>query len=189
MNSILSDGTGRYRRNTIIVAFVLLLMWFVPGTDFSGAGFFGIKIAASDKRAELLVVGVMLAVLVYQFGLFLFYATLDFENWIDKRDFPKWATGTIFGRGIDPKRVKWGSNDGLLSEVVDDGTIQVSYLQSNRGAARVFTMGPAEIAKHRRPIRIFIWVDLFFPNLLAVWAIMLISWRCYVLATEIWCLY
>lgn len=189
MEPILSEGAGRYRRNTIIVAFVLLLMWLIPGTDFSSAGFFGIKIAASDKKAELLVIGVMLAVLAFNYGLFLFYATLDFEGWIEKRDFPKWATGTLFGRGIDPKRVEWGKYNGLRSEVVDDGTILVSYLQSNRGAARVFTMRRAEIAKHRRPIRIFVWVDLFFPSLLAVWAIMLTSWHCYVLTTEIWCLY
>ncbi len=190
MNSILTEGTGRYRRNSIILAFVLLLMWFVPGTDFSGAGFFGIKIAASDKKAELLVIGVLLGVLAYHFALFVFYAHFDYVDWMEQQSVPLWAVGALFRFGICPKYFSWDGYDNLTNNSDPPHTIRIQSHQIDRPTAQVsLALTGLEVTKPRRGILIFALLDLPIPVALAVWAILLTSWRCYVLATEIWCLY
>ena len=178
MNSILSEGTGRYRRNTIIVAFVLLLIWFVPGTDFSGAGFFGVKIAANDRRAELLVLGVLLLILIYQVGLFLFYAYLEFLKWTGTFKFPLWGFGALFRMGINPSRVERADWKLLVVEGDPDRSITFKYvIGSGVDIGPQHSIGKIEIADARQGIFIFVFIDLLIPTALAEWAVILTVWR------------
>lgn len=186
MNAILSEGTGRYRRNTIIVAFVLLLIWFVPGTDFEGAGFFGIKIASSDRRAELLVVSVLLLILLYQFGLFLFYAYMEFSDWLNNLPVEPWGVGAIFGFGISPKRVVWRGYRLLTVDADLPNSIQfhLRNCDEQRGLQLV-GMSQHEIVGARRGIVVFALIDLAIPTIVAEWAIILSVWTIVGLACRI----
>ena len=178
MNDILSEGTGRYRRNTIIVAFVLLLIWLVPTTDFSGAGFFGVKIATNDRKAELWVLAVLFLVLLYQSGLFILYSYWEFLEWYSRHNVPIWAIGLLFDMGLNPKRFIPTNWSLIVIQGNRKGVLELKYAINNGPTVKgILKIDRLKMDRIRKGVFVFVFLDLFIPVALTVWALILTMWR------------
>ena len=177
MTQILSDLAGRYRRNTIVAAFVILMIVVVPGVDFSDAGFFGVKVGTTGRKSEIAVLCVLLLILAYQVALFLFYACGDIRDAYTKwqRNMP--LISVLFDMGVSKKEVEERGFVGWEITKTKPGPHRRNLsltLRTGTGSGTVTqTIALEDLRLARRSLYIFVGIDLFIPMLLAVWAVVL----------------
>lgn len=77
---ILSDKTGRYRRNTLVIAAVAIGLAWIPGANLSEASFLNIRLGKSETR-EFWGHFTIAILLLYNFVAFAFYTQRDLGSW------------------------------------------------------------------------------------------------------------
>lgn len=177
MDSIISDQTGRYRRNMIVAAFVLLLIAVVPGVNFSDAGIFGVKVASTGRKSEIAVLSVLLLILVYQWALFTFYAYIEFRTATRQWEEHLSVLSVLFNMGISARELKGKGFDSWEIEPIGEGDskshLVLKLYGPNHPTGYSRALPEVQVLNIRRSLFVFVLIDLAIPFLVAEWAVIL----------------
>ena len=125
VDEILSEKASRYRRNTIVLAAVVIGLFTIPGANLAEAKFFNMQIGLGPSR-EAWSHSVLMLLLLYNGGLFCFYAVRDFRIW--REDLSAEANFNelrmYFGRPVSKKTVLRRLNKSVDTKLV---IVQTKY--------------------------------------------------------------
>ena len=185
-DDILGEKGHRYRRVFIPLCIVLAAILLLPGLDYSGLSFFGIKPGTVAVDPEIVII-VCLAVLAgYHGGFFAFHAYEDWVQWwgyIKPVSAPSmggdrpFAELCMYFRREPSERLtsgRWGALQDL-AWIYSEGPTNANWQMEHKvnqpnGEQRVernmpFSMPTAAVRSVRRKVRMYIYSELGIPAL------------------------